>query len=168
MFRATVAARRAFHVSTHASIAKPKPDAIPIDKTASPQGFIQGQPIKNYYIDENNEVVIKVQPLHREGESVEEMRKRLVYQSRKRGILETDLLLSRFAKKYLDTFDRELLSEYDKLLDELDWDIYYWATKKYDITPLPDRWADSKILKLLQEESLNKEREILRMPALDK
>lgn len=148
-------------------IAKPAADSVPIDKKASPNGFIQGKPVKNYYVDENNDVVIRVQPLSRQGESVEELRKRLVYQSRKRGILETDLLLSRFAKKYLDTFDRDMLVEYDKLLDELDWDIYYWATKNFEITPLPDKWKDSKILALLQEESKNKEKEILRMPSLD-
>jgi succinate dehydrogenase assembly factor 2 len=160
--------KRSFHTVSRVHIAKPKPDTVPIDKTSSPQGFIQGEPVKNYYVDENNEIVIKVQPLHREGESLEEMRKRLVYQSRKRGILETDLLLSRFAKKYLDTFDREMLTQYDKLLDELDWDIYYWATENFEITPLPDKWKNSKVLALLQEESKNKEREILRMPALDK
>ncbi len=60
----------------------------------------------------------------------------------------------------------EELDEYDKLLDELDWDIYYWATKNYDITPLPEKWKDSKILKMLQELSENKEKEVLRMPNL--
>lgn len=62
---------------------------------------------------------------------------------------------------------QEELDEYDKLLDEADWDIYYWATKNFEVTPLPDKWKDSKILKLLQEEAENKERVILRMPELD-
>lgn len=124
--------------------------------------------MKNYYVDEEtNEIVIKVQPLKREGESLETMRKRLTYQSRKRGILETDLLMSRFAKKYLSSFDRGMLEEYDKLLDELDWDIYYWATENYKITPLPDKWKDSKVLKLIQQESRNEKKEILRMPSLN-
>lgn len=158
--------RRGFSSFRSLLIAKPVPDTTPIDKTTSPQGKIQGKPVKNYYIDENNEVVIRVQPLNRTGESLEGLRKRLIYQSRKRGILETDLLLSRFANKYLDKFDREMLEEYDKLLDELDWDIYYWATENFEITPLPDKWKDSKILKLIQEESKNKEKEILRMPNL--
>lgn len=164
---ARICSKRCFATSSRVLIAKPAPDTTPIDKNAKPQGQIQGKPIKNYYIDENNEVVIRVQPLNRTGESLEEMRKRLIYQSRKRGILETDLLLSRFAKKYLLDFDREMLTEYDKLLDELDWDIYYWATNNFEITPLPDKWKNSKILKLLQEESKNKEKEILRMPSLD-
>lgn len=109
----------------------------------------------------------KIEPIKRSGESLDVKRARLVYQSRKRGILESDLLLSRFAQKYLKTFEHHELDEYDKLLDEPDWDIYYWATKNYSITPLPDKWKDSKILKLLQESSENKEGKILRMPALE-
>lgn len=109
---------------------------------------------------------MKIEPIQRTGESIDVKRARLVYQSRKRGILESDLLLSRFAKRYLSGFSQEELDEYDKLLDEPDWDIYYWATKNYDVTPLPDKWKDSKILKLLQEDAENKEKEILRMPEL--
>lgn len=162
-----IISKRAFHAATRLQIAKPAADAVPIDRTASPNGYIQGKPVKNFYVDEEtNEVVIRVQPLQREGESIEQLRKRLVYQSRKRGILETDLLLSRFAKKHLDTLTKEQLEEYDKLLDELDWDIYYWATKNFEITPLPDRWENSEVLRILQEDAKNKEKEILRMPAL--
>ncbi|KAG7886320.1 hypothetical protein KL905_002753 [Ogataea polymorpha] len=115
---------------------------------------------------EDGEVKIKVEPLPRINESTEKKRRRLLYQSRKRGILEADLLLSRFADKYLDTMTPSELEEYDKLLDEPDWDIYYWATKNYDVTPLPDKWKNSKILKQLQELSENKDNEILRMPDL--
>lgn len=111
---------------------------------------------------------IKVQPIKRTGESLETKKARLIYQSRKRGILETDLLLSRFAAKYLKDMSPEELDEYDKLLDELDWDLYYWATENYSITPLPDRWKNSPLLKKLQEFSKNKEREVLRMPNLNK
>ena len=89
-----------------------------------------------------------------------------MYQSRKRGILETDLLLSRFAARYLDSMTPEELDEYDSLLDELDWDIYYWATRNYTITPLPEKFKDSKLLAKLQEFSENKGKEILRMPNL--
>ncbi|KAI5951024.1 emi5 [Candida jiufengensis] len=110
---------------------------------------------------------MRISPIVRTGESIDVKRARLVYQSRKRGILESDLLLSRFAKKYLNKMTMEELDEYDKLLDEADWDIYYWATKNFDQTPLPDKWKDSKILKSLQEEAENKEKVILRMPELD-
>ncbi|CCH44944.1 hypothetical protein BN7_4514 [Wickerhamomyces ciferrii] len=116
--------------------------------------------------DGKDEKVVKIAPIERGNEDINKKKARLIYQSRKRGILETDLLLSKFAKLYLDKFSLEELDEYDKLLDELDWDIYYWATKNYDITPLPKKWENSKILKLLQELSENKEREVLRMPNL--
>ena len=71
----------------------------------------------------------RVEPLRRVGEDMTTMRARLLYQSRKRGILETDLLLSTFAHEYLQTMERELLDQYDRFLDENDWDIYYWATQ---------------------------------------
>ncbi|CDO92618.1 unnamed protein product [Kluyveromyces dobzhanskii CBS 2104] len=111
---------------------------------------------------------IRIAPIKRTGESLDNKRARLVYQSRKRGILETDLLLSRFAAKYLKEMTPEQLEEYDQLLNELDWDIYYWATENYAITPLPDRWKNSELLKQLQEFSKNKDREILSMPDLSK
>lgn len=123
----------------------------------------EGRPQNPEY---NKELRMKIQPIKRTGESIDVMRARLVYQSRKRGILESDLLLSRFAKKYLNTFTMEQLKEYDELLDEADWDIYYWATKNYDVTPLPDKWKNSEILKMLQKDAKNEEREILRMPDL--
>lgn len=110
---------------------------------------------------------VKIEPLKRTGEDLHTKRQRLTYQSRKRGILETDLLLSRFSKKYLSTFTEDELNQYDTLLDELDWDIYYWATRNYDVTPLPEKYKDSSVLMLLQEFSENKERVVMRMPDLD-
>ncbi|KAI8946950.1 DUF339-domain-containing protein [Xylaria longipes] len=71
-----------------------------------------------------------IEPLRRVGEDEKTMRARLVYQSRKRGILETDLLLSTFADQYLPTMSQEQMTEYDLFLDENDWDIYYWATQE--------------------------------------
>lgn len=50
-------------------------------------------------------------------------------QSRKRGTLESDLLLSTFAKENLDTMTKAQLEQYDLFMDENDWDIYYWATQ---------------------------------------
>ncbi|ODV58205.1 succinate dehydrogenase assembly factor SDH5 [Ascoidea rubescens DSM 1968] len=113
-----------------------------------------------------SEVEIKIEPIPRINESLEVKRARLLYQSRKRGILETDLLLSQFAKKYLHKLTYDELVEYDKLLDLNDWDIYYWVTENYDVTPLKDEWKDSKILKLLQQSSKNEEGNIIRMPNL--
>lgn len=54
-------------------------------------------------------------PIQRPNESVETMRARLVYQSRKRGTLESDLLLSTFAKENLDKMNEKELKEYDRV-----------------------------------------------------
>ncbi|KAI9716960.1 MAG: succinate dehydrogenase assembly factor 2 [Chrysothrix sp. TS-e1954] len=75
----------------------------------------------------------KVEPLRREGENKDTMRARLLYQSRKRGTLESDLLLSTFADAHLGRMTKSQLTQYDLFLDENDWDIYYWATQ----TPTP-------------------------------
>ncbi|KAI9823170.1 MAG: succinate dehydrogenase assembly factor 2 [Thelocarpon impressellum] len=72
----------------------------------------------------------KVEPLRRTGEDANTMRARLLYQSRKRGTLESDLLLSTFADTYLPRMTPSQLAQYDLFLDENDWDIYYWATQQ--------------------------------------
>ncbi|KAI0716762.1 Flavinator of succinate dehydrogenase-domain-containing protein [Earliella scabrosa] len=102
-------------------------------------------------------------PLPRPGESVETMRARLVYQSRKRGTLESDLLLSTFARERLGGMSEAELHEFDKLMDEPDWDIYYWATGKK--TP-PERWANSSVLDKLREHVKNEGKVVRRMPDL--
>ncbi|KAK9456645.1 Flavinator of succinate dehydrogenase-domain-containing protein [Dipodascopsis uninucleata] len=115
--------------------------------------------------DDTVEIEFRIQPLPRHGESMDHKRARLLYQSRKRGILETDLLLSRFARSYLQDMDEEMLEEYDKFLDEYDWDIYYWVTDN-PRSPVPDRWKDSKVLCMLKEQVKNQEKGTMRMPDL--
>ncbi|OAX42419.1 mitochondrial protein [Rhizopogon vinicolor AM-OR11-026] len=102
-------------------------------------------------------------PIPRPGESKETMRARLVYQSRKRGTLESDLLLSTFARDHLGSMDEIELKEYDKLLDEPDWDIYYWATESR--TP-PERWGKSSILEKLKIHAKNEGKVVRKMPPL--
>ena len=55
---------------------------------------------------------------------------RLLYQSRKRGMLENGLLLSGFAGKFLQQMEEPQLTLYDRLINipSNDWEIYYWAT----------------------------------------
>ena len=95
----------------------------------------------------------KVEPLRRTGEDGNTMRARLlcpflcsnwpcmtckvltqaqilIDQSRKRGTLESDLLLSTFADTHLPRMTTRQLQQYDLFLDENDWDIYYWATQE--------------------------------------
>ena len=77
---------------------------------------------------------------NRENEPRPRLLARLQYQCRKRGTLETDLLLSTFAQSELASLPDEELHELDALLDEPDWDIFYWCT---DRKPVPERWQAS-------------------------
>ncbi|EGP92615.1 unnamed protein product [Zymoseptoria tritici ST99CH_3D7] len=79
----------------------------------------------------------KVEPIRRTGEDVNTTRARLLYQSRKRGTLESDLLLSTFADENLGAMTKAQLEQYDSFLDENDWDIYYWVTQE----PVPTSMA---------------------------
>ncbi|KAG5513407.1 hypothetical protein PMAC_001471 [Pneumocystis sp. 'macacae'] len=96
-------------------------------------------------------------------ESIERMRARLLYQSRKRGILETDLILSTFAKKYLPLFTKKELETYDEFLQESDWEIYSWVIQKTDA---PEKWHKSNLLVMLREHCRDKRNSIQKMPEL--
>jgi hypothetical protein len=61
-------------------------------------------------------------------------------QSRKRGTLESDLLMSTFADAHLQNMTMDQMKQYDLFLDENDWDIYYWATQ--DPTPTSRETAE--------------------------
>lgn len=102
-------------------------------------------------------VIIPEYPF-KENEPLETQKARLLYQSRKRGMLENDLLLSTFAGKYLSGMSAEQTKLYDKLINgpSNDWDIYYWATEK---KPLPAEY-DNEIMTLLREHVKNQPREI--------
>lgn len=54
-------------------------------------------------------------PLNRTGEDESTLRARLVYQTRKRGCLEGDLLLSTYAKERLPTMNMKEMQEFDKV-----------------------------------------------------
>ncbi|GAC96591.1 mitochondrion protein [Pseudozyma hubeiensis SY62] len=104
----------------------------------------------------------------RESEDRETKISRLIYQTRKRGTLETDLLLSTFAKKELKSLPDEELDEFDRLLDEPDWDIFYWCTQRKEI---PDRWKKSfetegKLGSRLIRHTKNEEKAVRWMPEL--
>lgn len=73
---------------------------------------------------------MKIEPLRRTGEDANTMRARLLYQSRKRGTLESDLLMSTFAEAHLREMTKAQMAQFDLFLDENDWDIYYWATQE--------------------------------------
>jgi len=98
-------------------------------------------------------------------EPIDEKRSRLMYQSRKRGMLENGLLLGSFAKKYLAEMDEEKLTLYDRLINlpSNDWEIYYWAVEQQ---PTPEDF-DNVVMDMLKEHAKNKDRESrIRMPEL--
>ncbi|KAL5244087.1 hypothetical protein ACI65C_011497 [Semiaphis heraclei] len=76
------------------------------------------------------------------------MRSRLIYQSRKRGILENCIIFTTFADKYLKTFNFEQLQKYDALINSKfdEWDLYAWSIGS---KPAPQEF-NNDILKLLK------------------
>ncbi|XP_008403436.1 succinate dehydrogenase assembly factor 2, mitochondrial [Poecilia reticulata] len=84
-------------------------------------------------------------------------RRRLLYESRKRGMLENCILLSLFAKQYLNTMTDSQLQQYDRLINEPsnDWDIYYWAT---EAQPTPEVYQ-GEVMEMLKEFTKNKNHE---------
>ncbi|KNE72873.1 hypothetical protein AMAG_16973 [Allomyces macrogynus ATCC 38327] len=102
-------------------------------------------------------------PAARVNEPIDAKRRRLLWHSRKRGILECDLLLSTFAAQHLSALSADKLDAYDELISkENDWDIYYWATLK---KPVPDH-VDVEVMRLIQQVAKNEARKILKMPEL--
>ncbi|WVF66564.1 succinate dehydrogenase assembly factor 2, mitochondrial [Kwoniella sp. CBS 6097] len=103
------------------------------------------------------------QPLDRTGEDEKTLRARLVYQTRKRGTLETDLILSTFAREQLPKMSVEEMQQFDKLLDEPDWDIFYWSVQKREP---PARWKDTPLLEKLIKHAKNEGKVVRMMPEL--
>lgn len=85
-----------------------------------------------------------------EDESLENMRARLVYQSKKRGILENDILIGVFGEKYVPKMDRETLVDYNKLIngEHNEWDLYYFMSGKKEP---PADVANSSAFKMLKK-----------------
>lgn len=79
------------------------------------------------------------------SEPITVRRKRLIYRSRYRGVLESDLFLGRFADRYVATMDDVQLDRYEALLEESDHDLLAWI---FDRTPVPAR-HDHDVFRLL-------------------
>jgi antitoxin CptB len=73
-------------------------------------------------------------------------RKRLIYRSRYRGTLESDLILGRFADLYVSRFDERQLDRYEALLEQSDDDLLRWLTGR---APAPPE-LDHDVLALLR------------------
>ena len=72
-------------------------------------------------------------------------------------MLENGLLLSTFAKKYLDSFNEEQLKQYDRLINlpSNDWDIFYWAV---EVKPVPPEFQN-EVMDLLKKHIKNENKE---------
>ncbi|KAK9874646.1 hypothetical protein WA026_005470 [Henosepilachna vigintioctopunctata] len=101
----------------------------------------------------NHPELIIAKPKRRPDETLKEKKARLLYQSRKRGMLENDILMSTFASKYLDKFTEKQIAEYDRLINEPsnDWDIYNWAI---GAKPTPEDY-DFEVFQLFKEHVKN-------------
>jgi len=83
--------------------------------------------------------------------------KRLLWQSRKRGISENDLLLSTWFKEAEPTLSNEDLDVYSDLIngEVNEWDLFYWISKT---KPVPEEF-DTPIMHSLQKHCANDKRE---------
>ncbi|XP_051820172.1 succinate dehydrogenase assembly factor 2, mitochondrial [Antechinus flavipes] len=102
----------------------------------------------------------------RTDEPIETKRARLLYESRKRGMLENCILLSLFAKENLHQMTERQLNLYDRLINEPsnDWDIFYWAT---EAKPAPEIF-ENDVMWMLRDFAKNKNKEQrLRAPDLE-
>lgn len=113
----------------------------------------------------NEPVIPDYYPLAK-PETSDKKRARLLYQSRKRGMLENDLLLSTFASIHLKSFGDRELEYYDHLINlpSNDWEIYYWIVGIKE-TPAEFHSPVMDLLKL-HVKNMNKELRI-RQPDLD-
>uniref|UniRef100_A0AAF5PRM5 Succinate dehydrogenase assembly factor 2, mitochondrial n=1 Tax=Wuchereria bancrofti TaxID=6293 RepID=A0AAF5PRM5_WUCBA len=73
--------------------------------------------------------------LRLENENIETKRSRLLYQSKKRGILENDILLGEFASQMLQKMSIQQLMRYDEIIngEHMEWDLYYYMSGRKDL-----------------------------------
>ncbi|KAK5581761.1 hypothetical protein RB653_003339 [Dictyostelium firmibasis] len=99
-------------------------------------------------INVEDESKIKV---NNEISEIEKLRKKLLYQSKERGMLENDLLLGSFAKLNIQKLTESQLRDYNLLLQQPDPDIFNWILKK---TEVPEEY-ETEVLKLVQHHCKN-------------
>jgi antitoxin CptB len=78
-------------------------------------------------------------------ETVENKRRKLRFRAWHRGTREMDLILGSFADLHIAGFDEGALSEFEKLLECPDPDLYEWVSGQ----SAPPESADSPVLRLL-------------------
>ncbi|KRY49853.1 Succinate dehydrogenase assembly factor 2, mitochondrial [Trichinella britovi] len=80
--------------------------------------------------------------------SLETKRARLLYQSKKRGILENDLILGKFYEEHVNLLTADDLNTYDQFIngEYNEWDIYYWITGRKTV---PEN-LESNVMQMLK------------------
>lgn len=82
------------------------------------------------------------------AEPTDRKRRRLIYQSQYRGMVEMDLILGHFARCKLPSLARERLEEYDILLRQLDNDLFNWFVMREEA---PEALRSMACFKALQD-----------------
>ncbi|HSK38178.1 MAG TPA: succinate dehydrogenase assembly factor 2 [Arenibaculum sp.] len=82
---------------------------------------------------------------HVPARPVEVRRKRLSFRSWHRGTREADLIMGRFADRYVREMTEEQLDRYERLLELSDPDLYNWMTGR---EPVPAE-HDSDVMRML-------------------
>ncbi|EDQ92312.1 uncharacterized protein MONBRDRAFT_35418 [Monosiga brevicollis MX1] len=113
-----------------------------------------------------DEVVIRPYRPPRKPENDDQLRARLVYQARKRGIKENDLIFSTFCHKYLDQLSRPQMEQLDIILNEHDneWDMFNWLS---GTRPAPEYLKELELFGALVDHTQNRSKEVrVTMPPL--
>lgn len=76
---------------------------------------------------------------------MDDRRKRILFRSQHRGMIEVDFFLGRFAVRYLEELGEEQLDQLESLLEEGDNDLFNWISGKV----MPPLERDNDIMKLL-------------------
>eukprot|EP01059_Diplonema_ambulator_P033497 TRINITY_DN7033_c0_g1_i1.p2 TRINITY_DN7033_c0_g1~~TRINITY_DN7033_c0_g1_i1.p2 ORF type:complete len:150 (+),score=20.14 TRINITY_DN7033_c0_g1_i1:55-504(+) len=85
--------------------------------------------------------------------NVEIARKRLMYQSGKRGMLEMDALLGTFGRKHIPGWGMNELMQWHDILRHYDNDLYCWLIRRTKLDEVPEDLAGSEIYQKLVEYS---------------
>lgn len=87
---------------------------------------------------------------HSKLEDMGTKRSRLLYQSKKRGILENDILLGDFAEQMLEKMNFDELMRYDEIINgkHAEWDLYYFIAGRES---LPKDLKDCAVFRMLQD-----------------
>lgn len=82
------------------------------------------------------------------NDSLDILKKRLLFQSMHRGMKELDTIFTKFAKDYLHTFTLQQLKEYEAFLSLPEADLYQYLLQQ---RPLPENLAGLKMGKKIQQ-----------------